>query len=45
MEFYLEVDELYILWDGIKDKLSGIKVWEPFNREYGARDAYYYSPN
>lgn len=38
MEFYLEVDDISALWESIKDKLSGIKVREPFNREYGMRE-------
>jgi catechol 2,3-dioxygenase-like lactoylglutathione lyase family enzyme len=35
MEFYLEVDDLDSLWDSMKEKLAGIKVKEPFDREYG----------
>lgn len=40
MEFYLEVDDLEVLWDSIKNKLIGIKVREPFDREYGMREAH-----
>lgn len=38
MEFYLEVDKIDELWDMIKNKLEGIKVKEPFDREYGMRE-------
>jgi catechol 2,3-dioxygenase-like lactoylglutathione lyase family enzyme len=38
MEFYLEVDNIDALWVAIKDKLSGLKVKEPFNRDYGMRE-------
>lgn len=38
MEFYLEVDNLDGLWELIKDKLSGLKVKEPFDQDYGMRE-------
>jgi hypothetical protein len=38
MEFYLEVDDIDTLWESIKNKLEGIKVREPFDREYGMRE-------
>jgi hypothetical protein len=38
MEFYLEVDDIDGLWNSIKDKLGGIKVRAPFDREYGMRE-------
>ena len=41
MEFYLEVDEIDSLWEAIAErakKLAGIKVREPFDREYGMRE-------
>lgn len=38
MEFYLEVDDINTLWESIKNKLVGIKVREPFDREYGMRE-------
>lgn len=38
MEFYLDVDDLEQVWDQVKDKLSGIKFKEPFDREYGMRE-------
>jgi hypothetical protein len=40
MEFYLQVDDLDALWNSMKDKLDGIKVREPFNREYGMREVH-----
>jgi len=44
MEFYLEVDNIDILWEEIKDKLTGIKVREPFDREYGMREMHIIIP-
>ncbi len=44
MEFYLEIDNIDNLWDEIKDKLSGIKVREPFDREYGMREIHIIVP-
>ena len=38
MEFYLEVDNVDTVWSSIKDKLDGIKVREPFDREYGMKE-------
>ena len=38
MEFYLEVDNLEELWEGIKDKIQNLKYREPFDREYGMRE-------
>ena len=38
MEFYLEVDDIDNLWASIKDKVKGLKVREPFDREYGMRE-------
>jgi hypothetical protein len=45
MEFYLEVDDIDALWDGIKDKLTNLKVREPFNREYGMREVHIIIPD
>ena len=44
MEFYLEVDNIGVIWDDIKDKLTGIKVREPFDREYGMRELHIIIP-
>ena len=38
MECYLEVDDVDGLWRSIKDKVTGIKVREPFDRDYGMRE-------
>ena len=38
MEFYLEVDNIDELWLSIRDKIKGLHVKEPFNREYGMRE-------
>ena len=38
MSFYLVVDDIELVWKGIKDKLTGINVREPFDREYGMRE-------
>jgi hypothetical protein len=38
MEFYLEVDNVDNLWADIKEKLSGLKVREPFNQDYRMRE-------
>lgn len=38
MEFYLEVNDINALWASMKDKISGLKVKEPFNRDYGMRE-------
>ena len=45
MEFYLAVDEIDALWESIKDKLAGIKFREPFDREYGMREAHIIIPH
>jgi hypothetical protein len=38
MEFYIEVDHLDGLWASIKDKVKGLKVRAPFDRDYGMRE-------
>lgn len=38
MEFYLEIDDINSFWSSIKDRLSGLKVKEPFNQDYGMRE-------
>lgn len=45
MEFYLEVDDLNSLWNGIRDKLKGLKVKEPFDQDYGMREIHIGIPN
>lgn len=44
MEFYLEVDNIEQVWNGMKDNLDGIKCKEPFNREYGMREVHIIIP-
>jgi hypothetical protein len=44
MSFYLEVDDIESVWDGMKDKLGDIKVKEPFDREYGMREIHVIVP-
>ena len=44
MEFYLEVDNIDVLWNSIKDKLARINVREPFDREYGMREMHIIIP-
>lgn len=38
MEFYLEIDNVDKLWKSIKDRISGLKVRKPFDRDYGMRE-------
>lgn len=38
MEFYLEVDDIELLWKFMEDKVKGLKVRAPFNRDYGMRE-------
>ena len=44
MEFYFQVDDLDAVWNNMKDKLEGIKVKEPFNQDYGMREAHIIIP-
>ena len=45
MEFYLEIEGLEDLWQEIKNKLSGIKIKAPFDREYGMREFHLIVPH
>lgn len=45
MEFYLTVNDIDRLWESIKDKLTGMKVREPFDREYGMRELHIIIPH
>lgn len=38
MEFYLVVDDIEQVWDGMKNKLGDLKVRGPFNQDYGMRE-------
>ena len=44
MEFYLLVDNIEKVWNNMKDKLEGMKVKEPFDREYGMREIHVIIP-
>ena len=44
MEFYLVVDDIDQVWNNMKDKLDGMKVKEPFDREYGMREIHVIIP-
>ena len=44
MEFYLEVDDIEMVWNKIKDKISGLKFKAPFDREYGMREIHIIIP-
>ena len=44
MEFYLVVDDIEQVWSNMKDKLDGMKVREPFDREYGMREIHIIVP-
>ena len=45
MEFYLEVDNVDALWSKIKDRLTDLKIKEPFNQEYGMREIHICIPH
>lgn len=45
MEFYLEVDNVDVLWESVKDKLVGYRVKGPFDREYGMREIHIEIPH
>jgi len=44
MDFYLVVDDIENVWNSMKDKVEGMKVKEPFNREYGMREIHVVVP-
>lgn len=44
MSFYLVVDNIEKVWQGMKDKLGDMKVREPFDREYGMREIHVIVP-
>ena len=44
MSFYLVVDNIDQVWRNIKDKVDGLKVKEPFDREYGMREIHVIIP-
>ena len=44
MEFYVEVDDIEKVWAAMKDKVAGMKVNGPFDREYGMREIHVIIP-
>ncbi len=44
MEFYMVVDAIDALWASIEDRLQGLAVQAPFNREYGMREIHIQVP-
>jgi predicted enzyme related to lactoylglutathione lyase len=44
MSFYLNVDNIDNVWNGMKDKLGDMIVREPFDREYGMREIHVIIP-
>ena len=44
MELYLVVDNIENVWKSLKDKVEGMKVKEPFDREYGMREVHIIIP-
>ena len=44
MEFYLEVDDIEAVWQNMKDKSEGLKLKQPFDREYGMREIHVIVP-
>src|SRR5690242_1975224 len=44
-EFYLEVDNVDRVWEFMKDKIEGMKVKPPFDREYGMREVHIAVPD
>lgn len=44
MEFYFEVDDIEKVWNVMKDRLDGMKVREPFDRDYGMPEVHIIIP-
>jgi hypothetical protein len=44
MSFYLTVDDVDAVWNGMKDKIGDLKVKEPFDRDYGMREIHVIVP-
>jgi hypothetical protein len=45
MELYLEVDDVDLLWNSIRERLPGTQVKPPFDREYGMREFHIVVPH
>ena len=44
MEIYLEVDDIGAVWNNMKDTINGLKIKEPFDRDYGMREIHVIVP-
>jgi len=44
MSFYLKVDDIEKVWNGMKDNLGDMKVREPFDRDYEMREIHVMVP-
>ena len=44
MEFYFEVNDIEEVWNNMKNKVDGMKVKEPFDRDYGMREIHVIIP-
>lgn len=45
MEFYLEVDNVDLVWEGMKEKVGELKHKPPFDRPYGMREIHIEIPH
>jgi hypothetical protein len=45
MEFYIEVDDVDIIWESIKNKIDGINVRAPFDQTYKMREIHIEIPH
>ncbi|WP_148562442.1 VOC family protein [Spirosoma radiotolerans] len=43
--FYLEVDDIDLLWEFIKYNVASLRVKEPFDQAYGMREAHIIIPS
>ncbi len=44
-DVYLEVDDVDFVWSSIREHVQGIRVREPFDREYGMRELHIVIPH
>lgn len=40
MEFYMEVDDIEVFWDSIRQHVDGLRVKAPFDQPYGMREVH-----
>ena len=45
MEFYLEVDDVEMVWQQMQHGLSGLKIKAPFDQDYGMREIHVQIPD